>query len=159
MVQNLVEDARFKDEQLSAAGVCSGLVCPLTLGNQVFGAIGVFDRRPREFDVADILFAETISQLIAFTVGRGHSERLLAAERHFASTLLETVESMVVVMNAGGYLRQLNPAAERISGFSSGEMADRPIFALLLPEGIERVRRRWMIFATVQKQPLLNAQF
>ena len=140
MVHNLPEDCRVKDEELIGAGIHSALMCPLTLGSQVFGAIGVLDDLPRQFDVADILFAETISQLIASTIGRDHSERLLAAERRFAATLLATVESMVVVMNPGGYLRQLNRAAERITGFSSDEMADRPVFALLLPEGIDRVR-------------------
>ena len=43
MVHNLPDDCRVKDEELIAAGIHSALMCPLTLGSQVFGAIGVLD--------------------------------------------------------------------------------------------------------------------
>ena len=40
----------------------------------------------------------------------------------FISRLLETVESLVVVLDTEGRIREFNPACERLSGYTRDEM-------------------------------------
>ncbi len=129
------------DARLLRQGVRSAIVCPLRLHEQAFGALGVYLTTPGRFSPSDVLFVETISHLITTTIAREHAECRLAQERAFAATVLETVEALVLVLNPAGRLMQLNRAAERITGFDSDEVWDRPLFnALVVPEEVELIK-------------------
>ncbi len=53
-------------------------------------------------------------------------------QRSTSDLLLATIDALVVVITPAGRLVRINLAAERISGFSSSEVFDRPIFSALL---------------------------
>ncbi len=141
IISDLATDGRAVDARLLREGIRSAIVCPLRLHEQAFGALGVYLTTPRHFAPSDVLFVETISHLITTTIAREHSERKLAAERAFAATILETVEALVLVLSPTGRLMQLNRAAEKITGFASDEVWDRPVYsALVVPEEVELIK-------------------
>ena len=141
LIADLAVDGRAVDARLSRQGVRSAIVCPLRLDDQAFGALGVYLSTPGRFTPSDVLFVETISHLITTTIAREHAERRLAAERTFAATVLETVEALVLVLNPAGRLLKLNRAAEKITGFESDEVFDRPLFnVLIVPEEVDLIK-------------------
>ncbi len=141
IVVDITKDTRAGDSHLLRQGVRSAIVCPLKLHERAFGALAVYQVTPRQFDPSDVLFVETISHLITTTIARERTERQLAAEREFAATVLETVEALVLVLTPAGRLMRLNRAAERITGFESDEVWDRPVFnALVVPEEVELIK-------------------
>jgi PAS domain S-box-containing protein len=140
-VADLAQENSVQDSRLLQAGIHSAIVCPLKLHDRSFGTLGVYATSPHRFGPADELFVETISHLVTTSLAREHSERQLAAERAFAGVLLETVEALVLTLNPAGRLVRLNRAAERVTGFASDEVADRPVFnALVVPEELELMR-------------------
>ncbi len=141
LIDDLAAGDRVADPRLARHGVRSAIVCPLRLDDEAFGALGVYLATPNRFSPSDVLFVETISHLITTTIARDHAERRLAAERTFAATVLETVEALVLVLNPAGRLLKLNRAAEKITGFDSDEVFDRPLYgALVVPEEVELIK-------------------
>ena len=59
----------------------------------------------------------------------------------FISRLLETVESLVVVLDTEGRIREFNPACERLSGYTRRN--DREKYDLLIPaEELSEVKNK-----------------
>jgi len=60
----------------------------------------------------------------------------------FASTVLDAVEALVVVLNPEGRIVRFNPACERATQYLAGEVLDRPLWDLFLaPEEAMAARR------------------
>lgn len=64
---------------------------------------------------------------------RRHAEQLLRAERDFSSAVLETVGSMVVVLDREGRLVRFNRACERLTGYRFDDIKGRLIWEFLIP--------------------------
>ncbi|MBN2475810.1 MAG: PAS domain S-box protein [Pirellulales bacterium] len=127
VVTDLLKEDRFHDVFLRKQGIRSAVAVPLKLPNKSFGSLVVCDTNPRDFDEGDILFAETIAHLVATAVGREQAEEALAEERRFAAKVLQTVDAMVLVLDAQWQIVRINAACERITGFREAEVKDRPI--------------------------------
>ena len=64
---------------------------------------------------------------------RRHAEQSLRAERDFSSAVLETVGSMVVVLDRAGRIVRFNRACERLTGYRFDEIKGRSIWEFLIP--------------------------
>lgn len=65
----------------------------------------------------------------------------LTAEQHFISTVLETQQALVVVMNHHGEVVRFNRACETLTGFHRDEVLGRHVWEMLIPAGqVEEVR-------------------
>jgi PAS domain S-box-containing protein len=62
------------------------------------------------------------------------AELSLQAAREYAETLIDTANSMVVVLDNQGRVRGLNPAAERVTGYTRAELVGRSWFEILVPK-------------------------
>ncbi len=141
---NIATETRFKDLFLRQSGIGGALVLPLRLDERVFGAIGVFDRQPRQFSVDDIEFADTIAHLLLSTIARLDVAQAFAAERQTLSTLLDAAESIVFLTDLSGCVTRANKAAERISGYSSEELLRRPLWdAIATPAELQLLRENF----------------
>jgi PAS domain S-box-containing protein len=65
--------------------------------------------------------------------GRQSVERALAVERNFASAVLDTIEALVLVIDAGAHVVRFNRACENTSGYSFAELVGRPFPAEIIP--------------------------
>lgn len=72
---------------------------------------------------------------------RRRIEAALRTERDFNSAVLDTVGSLVVVLERRGHIVRFNRACEQMTGYAFAEVEDRPIWDLLLPpEQVDAVR-------------------
>lgn len=70
------------------------------------------------------------------------AEEQLQTERNFASAVLDTVGTLVVVMDAGGRVVRFNRACEQTSGYTFSEVRGKPIWHLfVVPEELARFRQ------------------
>ncbi len=119
---NLAGEKRFCDLFLRGLGIISALCVPLYLAKRGLGALGIFSTSVREFTGDDARFVETIAHLLASSVGRLQVEEALRRQIALASTVLETIDQLVLILDAKGSLQEINPACERVSGRSSAQM-------------------------------------
>ncbi|MDZ7620566.1 MAG: GAF domain-containing protein, partial [Patescibacteria group bacterium] len=70
VVADLGQEHRFTDLFLRRHGIVSAVAAPLRLRGEAFGALGAYSTRRQHFHKDDVLFMETISHLIATTIGR-----------------------------------------------------------------------------------------
>ncbi len=140
-VVDLGEEQRFQDRWLAKQQLCGGVVVPLNLRDEAYGALLALSDRPRRFSTDDVLFAETIGHMVSTTIGRDRALKALEQERTFNRTVLETVEALVMVLNPSGRIVRVNRAFERAVGFKTGDVCERPIWNFLLaPEEVAAVQ-------------------
>ncbi|HTU23893.1 MAG TPA: GAF domain-containing protein, partial [Pirellulales bacterium] len=120
-VTDLAADAPVKDSRLLATGARGLILCPLRFFNESFGALGVSTNQPREFRPRDTLLVEVAAHFITTAIAQHRAEQALAAERASCEILRATVDALVIDVSPAGRLLRMNAAAERITGFSTGE--------------------------------------
>jgi len=73
---------------------------------------------------------------------RKNAEATIVQERDFISKVLAWIDSLVVVINLGGYIVLFNRASEKLSGYQFIEVRDKPFWdILLMPEEREAVKQ------------------
>lgn len=150
-VENLAAERRFADEWLAAQGVRSAVAAPLRFHDEAYGVLAAFGKRPQKFPPEDLQYAEMIANLVSTNIARDRTNRILEAERRFAATVLETVDALVLVLTPGGRIVRANAACEEMTGYSSEEVRDRPIWsALLVPGEADALKD---IFTRLQRDP------
>ena len=141
VVGNLSDEKRFADRALRKLGVAGALTVPLHLDNKPFGTLGVYTANEQEFTKADVGFAETIAHLLANSVARAKVEEELQKHQRFASTVLESIDSFVVTIDAEFKLKSLNRTCQSATGFKIAKVAGKPFCnVFVVPEELELVQ-------------------
>lgn len=130
---DLAGEQRFQDRLLRKLGMASALTVPLYVNGNPFGALGVYARLEQKFAADDAQFLETIAQLLNCFIARIKAEEQMFAQRAMGSAVLETVDSPVLTLDAQGNLLEMNPACQRVTGFSTEELREKPFWAKLVP--------------------------
>jgi len=140
VASDLVDEQRFCDLFLRKLGVQSALTVPLHINAEPFGTLGIYCKRPRQFSSDDIGFAETIAHLVTASAGRIQAEEELREQREFASTMMELVDSMVLILDVEGRVTKMNPACRQVTGFAI-EVVREKLFCdvFVVPEEIDNV--------------------
>ncbi|MHC4176721.1 MAG: GAF domain-containing protein [Planctomycetota bacterium] len=142
VVADLPGEKRFVDDFLRNHGIRSAIAVPLKLQNRSFGSLAACSSRIRNFNDEDLLFAETIAHLVTTALGRAQAERSLADERRLRAGVLQTVDALVLVLDSQRQIVSINPACERLTGFSLQEIKGRQIWSVLsVAEEAETCRR------------------
>jgi PAS domain S-box-containing protein len=134
-VTDLAADRRFTDAWLTEQGVRSAVVVPLHFHDQSFGMLGAFSNRPQQFARDDLLYAEMIAHLVSSNIARDRAAKILESERRFTTTVLQTVDALVLVLTPAGRIVRANSACEQMTGYTSAEVCDRSIWTALLVPG------------------------
>ena len=128
VVEDLVKEERFEDLFLRMHGVKSAIAVPLMLMDRSFGSLAVYTDQDRRFDEEDVLFAETVAHMVSATIARTQAETSLEDERRQATGVLQTVDAMVLKLDVKWRIVSINPACERLTGFSLEEIKDRAVW-------------------------------
>lgn len=128
VVADLSTEGRFRDRFLRGFGIRSALAMPLRLLDRAFGVLIAGSLEPRRFDSRDVPFVEAIGHLTSTTIARTQADKDRAESDSFLLELQQTVEALVLVLNAEGQILRINQACERASGFCLADLRERPIW-------------------------------
>lgn len=127
VVEDLAEEKRFRDAVLEAEGFVSGLAVPLRLDKRPFGVLLAGAGWKQSYSLDDTLFAETIAHLTTTTLARADAEQALAEQRRINSDILQTVNALILMLDARGCVLQINRAGCDMTGFTLDEIKGRHI--------------------------------
>ena len=133
VVPDLLNSNLYSDRYLEHNNIRGALIVPLRLQNACFGALGACSRNRIDFEVDAIYVAETIAHLVATTLAHYRSENQLQESRRLNETLNETIDAIVLVVNASGCVQMMNRACSEITGFTHDDCKDRPVWTVLAP--------------------------
>jgi two-component system sporulation sensor kinase C len=127
----------FPPEQLdhwNSLQIKALLVVPVLIDNQLKGFIS-FDNctDSRPWTESEIEFLDTAAKDLAITLKRLDYKKELTQERDFAQRLIETAQTIVLVMDANGNIVTFNPYFEKLSGYKLQEVKGKNWFNIFLP--------------------------
>ena len=99
-------------------GTVSLLLLPLVVEGEVVGTLELDAVEPRRFSSVEVDLAQRVAQQVSGALGRA---RLVAAQRRLSTAVEQSAESIAVTATDGTVL-YVNPALERVSGYSRAEV-------------------------------------
>ncbi len=106
-------------------GMVSFAGYPLTLEGRALGVVAFFARKPLSQDVLHEL--APIADGIAQWIKRKQAEIALVEQEEWLNVALRSIGDAVVATDTHGRVTFLNPVAEALTGWSSGEAIGRPL--------------------------------
>ena len=125
---DLAAETRFRDVFLQGQGIVAALTLPLYLNCRPFGALGVYGTQSRQFEPDEVNFAETIAHILTSSIARAKAEEDLSEERSVKSSVLEMVDTMVMMLDREGNVVNMNRLAQELTGFGDAEARGRPFW-------------------------------
>jgi len=122
IVDDLRQEQRFSGPPLlTEHGVVSGMSVVIEGRGRPFGVLGAHTVKRRKFSSDDASFLQALANVLALTIDRKQRE-----EEHarLAKAVEHTTES-IIITDAKGQIQYVNPAFERITGYSAGEALGR----------------------------------
>lgn len=140
-IEDLRKDERWKKIPLSAASHRSVIAAPLSVGEDVIGAIMVFHRQVGYFTPEHVNLVQAIGSQVAVAINnaklyeliRDQAERLGAmfrseqVEASRQQAILEAVADGVLVTDSDSRINFINSSAERILMLKSGMVIGQPL--------------------------------
>jgi PAS domain S-box-containing protein len=127
-IPDLSADPNFpRAEPAGLAGLHSCLGFPIAVGGSVVGVMEFFSREIREPDQALLGMLGTLGSQIGQFVERKRAEEML--DRFFTLSL-----DMLCIAGFDGYFKRLNPAWERVLGYTVKELTSRPFVDFVHPD-------------------------
>jgi len=128
---DLAHEQRFGDAVLRQQGVRSAVAVPLKMPGRSFGALLACSPEVRAFHSEHMPFAEAVAHLVATTLARVDAESALARERRFATSVIDTVDALVLLLDKRGHVVRMNRTCEQVTDFSLLEIQNRPVWSVL----------------------------
>lgn len=120
----IIDDAQ-QDPRLSAVhqllrqrGTVSMLLVPLIMDELAAGIVALEATQPRQFTIEETGLAWSVADQVARTLVTAR----LNQERRLLSTAVEQTAGNVIITDAAGLIRYINPACEQTTGYSAAEV-------------------------------------
>jgi PAS domain S-box-containing protein len=134
-------ETRGGDRFLQGLGVQAAITVPLHLNANPFGVLGIYSTRPREFTPDDTCFAETIAHLLTASIARVNAEEALRGECARSHAIWESVDTLVMTLDADGKMIDMNPACAETTRFSIQEVRDKTFWSMFaVPNEADLIR-------------------
>jgi diguanylate cyclase (GGDEF)-like protein/PAS domain S-box-containing protein len=143
-------------------GVRAYAGAPLRVGDgRVAGCLCAMDTGPRSWSDDELEALEDVAAAVEALLGRrlaevarARAERDLEARETYYDTLLEHTQEVILVVDEGGSVRTITPAAARALGFAPDEMLGRPAMEHIHPDDRRGVGAILYTQATGGSRPL-----
>jgi len=133
IVEDLSSETRFiAPSLLREHGVVSGMSVIIPGRDRPFGVLGAHTVKPRVFNKDDIHFLESVANVLSEAIERKRTEQTLRESEEQLRLTLQFNQAVMANMGEGlyvvdtqGLVTYINPAAERLFGWSSAELLGR----------------------------------
>ncbi|GEM_PF-1378487 len=131
-------EENFPSEQLDfweSIHIKALLIVPIIIDNQLGGFMS-FDNctEIRQWTESEIEFLHTAANDLASAMKRLEIKKELIEQRDFAQKLIETAQTIVLVLDKDANVVTFNPYFEKLSGYSLNEVKGKNWFDTFLPE-------------------------
>ncbi len=128
----------FPPEQLDfweSLNIKALLIVPIKIDGQLSGFMS-FDNctEARQWTESEIDFLSTAANNLAMTTKRLDIKKELKQQRDFAQRLIETAQTIVLVLDANADIVTFNPYFEKLTGYKLDEVKGKNWFNTFLPE-------------------------
>ena len=134
IIGDVRNDLRLRLPQfMREQGVASSMALVVPGRAGAFGVLGVDAKTRRIFSAEDVHFLESIGNALAAAISRLQFEGELRDTAARLRGVFETAVDGVITIDERGIVETVNPAAERIFGYSAAEVIGRNV-SMLMPE-------------------------
>jgi PAS domain S-box-containing protein len=128
--QSLKEEKRFKPAKyLLDQSIDSG-VNVLVLGHErPFGVLGAHTKKSRKFNQDEVIFVQTIANMLGTAIQRKESESLSSQ----LASIVQYSDDAIISVSLDGIILSWNPSAEKMFGFSAEEIMGGKI-GIIVPD-------------------------
>jgi PAS domain S-box-containing protein len=114
-------------------GLHAGVCFPIKIGTQVLGVIECFSREIREPDQDFLQMLPAIGGQIGQFIQRKRAEEELREREERLRAVVDTAVDGIITTNEHGIIGTVNPAAERIFGYTAAEMIGQNV-RMIMPD-------------------------
>ncbi len=132
----LLEDVRADPSFIGVLDNITSEICiPLFDQGMVAGVLNVESTGGVRLTEADLRLMSELADQIGVAIGRARLYAAVRQERDFSAALIETMSSLLVVLDRQGRIVRFNRACEQTTGYSFEQVRDLPPWArLIAPE-------------------------
>ncbi len=106
---------------------------PLIVEDRLVGVIAMFATRPLTETALNAL--SSVADEIALGIDRARASQALRASEALTRAVVDNMMDALIIVDEKSIVRAMNPAAERVFGYTSEELVGRPV-ARLIPESV-----------------------
>jgi PAS domain S-box-containing protein len=127
----LIEDVSAELEFIGAIGGVTSEICvPLSNLGEVVGVLNVESVDGIRLTPDDLALIGAIGEHVSIAIGQAQLYSAARGESAFTTALIDTLDSLVLVMDRAGRIVRFNYACERLSGYTADEVCGRPIWEM-----------------------------
>ncbi|HEX6158767.1 MAG TPA: PAS domain S-box protein, partial [Thermoanaerobaculia bacterium] len=112
-------------KKTSDAGILSGAMVPIVGATRTFGVLSAQSRAVRRFTEPDVRFLQTVATMLAEAMEREHAQNALVASEERYRRILTGAKEIIFTVDGEGRIVTLNPAFERVTGWTAEEWLGR----------------------------------
>jgi len=140
-IAELTDDTNFPRLGVAAReGLHSGFGFPILLRGQVIGVMEFFSRAPREPDADQTRIMSAIGSQLGQLIQRKWAEEALRESENRYRTLAGAASDAIITIDEASRIVLVNDAAEKIFGYSTGEMLGAEL-TMLMPEYLRHLHQ------------------
>lgn len=132
IVKDLPNEWRFSGAPLLLDhGIVSGATVVIPGRDRPFGVLGAHSVRSLIFHTEQINFLESVAHVLSQAIGQRRSEAAIQRSESWLRHLVATTQDAVVSIDRRGCVVLFNASAERIFGYTAGEIVGRKVNVLM----------------------------
>ena len=141
-VSSVAEDASLEAFRavILGEGIQALAFIPLVYEDRLLGKVMVYSDAPRAFTDADLRLAQTVTNHVAFAIGRRQAEQALLTSEQKLRTILDASTAVIFVKDPDGYYTVVNQAWADLFGMTVDDAIGKTDHDLF-PESMARALR------------------
>jgi len=145
-IVDIVEDANFPRAHAAVrAGLRAAFCFPIQSPRGIVGTMEFFAREPQEPNGALLGSMAVLGNLIGQFVVRRRAEHAAHRRQALTGAILRAALDAIITMDQEGRIVEFNPAAERIFGYTSDEVAGHDMAELIVPPSLRPGHRKGLM--------------